>query len=286
MLKEAARVLRPGRPAVRVHPRPEECADRARPSVDQRARASTRAGRPDRHAAGAVAQVRSRQSADGHSAISSRVAADTGFRVARIRYYTPLVGGFVENILMRMAERQLARRAARKLDGQLDAEAIGKEAVRSARTSAKAQIARSPSTRGARRPHKAMRLDLLLFGRIQSGPFFALLEKTGANPIPPESGARFLYSAIDQVVPGPKGGSVHVAAIAEGLAALGHDVTALVTPGASGVPSTNSRVRWIGMMPPLGSTHLRMMRRGSRGWSLGCDPTLSWSGTTTSAARR
>ena len=33
----------------------------------------------------------------------------------RIRYYTPIVGGFVENILMRMAERAMARRAARRL---------------------------------------------------------------------------------------------------------------------------------------------------------------------------
>jgi SAM-dependent methyltransferase len=34
-----------------------------------------------------------------------------GFRIARIRYYTPLIGAFVENILMRMAERaaQLGR---------------------------------------------------------------------------------------------------------------------------------------------------------------------------------
>ncbi len=40
-----------------------------------------------------------------------RVAADTGFRIKRIRYYTPLVGGFVENILMRLAEKRLADRA-------------------------------------------------------------------------------------------------------------------------------------------------------------------------------
>src|SRR4029079_5463092 len=39
------------------------------------------------------------------------VVARAGFRIARIRYYTPIVGGFVENILMRMAERALARRA-------------------------------------------------------------------------------------------------------------------------------------------------------------------------------
>lgn len=72
---------------------------------------------------------------------------------------------------------------------------------------------------------------------------------------------KILYSAIDQTVPGTKGGSVHVAAVAEGLAALGHEVTALVTPG-EGTPNA-SRVRWVPMPPPLHSTHLRLARSGS-----------------------
>jgi SAM-dependent methyltransferase len=107
-----------------------------------------------------------------------RVAAETGFRVVRLRYYTPIVGGFVENILIRMAERQMARRAAKRLSGRLDADAADKAAVKQARTAAKAQIARSPSTRAALGVLTgAMKLDLILFGRIESGPFFALLEK-------------------------------------------------------------------------------------------------------------
>jgi glycosyltransferase involved in cell wall biosynthesis len=69
-----------------------------------------------------------------------------------------------------------------------------------------------------------------------------------------------LYSAIDQTVPGTTGGSVHVAAVAEGLAALGHDVTALVTPGAPRGGQHPTGVRWVPMAPPLGSTHLRMAR--------------------------
>lgn len=72
---------------------------------------------------------------------------------------------------------------------------------------------------------------------------------------------KILYSAIDQTVPGTKGGAVHVTAVAEGLAALGHDVTALVTPG-SGAPAA-SPVRWVPMAPPLGSTHLRLARAGA-----------------------
>jgi glycosyltransferase involved in cell wall biosynthesis len=72
---------------------------------------------------------------------------------------------------------------------------------------------------------------------------------------------RILYSAIDQVVPGTKGGSVHVAAVAEGLAALGHEVVALVTPGPS--TANASTVRWVPMPPPLHSTHLRLARSGA-----------------------
>jgi alpha-maltose-1-phosphate synthase len=72
---------------------------------------------------------------------------------------------------------------------------------------------------------------------------------------------KILYSAIDQTVPGTKGGSVHVAAVAEGLSALGHDVTAVVTPGP-GEPRP-SAVRWVPMAPPFGSTHLRLARSGA-----------------------
>ena len=42
---------------------------------------------------------------------------------------------------------------------------------------------------------------------------------------------RILYAAIDQVVPGTLGGSTHVQAVAEGLAALGHEVHVAVRAG-------------------------------------------------------
>ena len=104
------------------------------------------------------------------------VAAATGFRIAKIRFYTPIVGGFVENIMMRVAERTLARRAARRLPSSPDGDAA---AVKEARTTAKQKIASSPATYGALRGLSAlMKLDLLLFGRITSGPFFALLVKS------------------------------------------------------------------------------------------------------------
>ncbi len=101
---------------------------------------------------------------------------DAGFRIARITYYTPIVGGFVENILMRMAERAMARRAQKRSGGQQD-DAAG---IREARLAAKARIGRKGPTYAALRAlSAAMKLDLLLFGRVESGPFFALLEKTG-----------------------------------------------------------------------------------------------------------
>ena len=108
-----------------------------------------------------------------------RVVAKAGFRIARIRYYTPIVGGFVENIMMRVAERAMARRAAARATtkgaGAAEADAA---AIREARTAAKERIAASGPTYAALRGLSfAMKLDLLLFGRVRSGPFFALLVK-------------------------------------------------------------------------------------------------------------
>jgi len=109
-----------------------------------------------------------------------RVADDTGFRVKRIRYYTPIVGGFVENILMRLAEKRLADSA--KKSGPDSAPAISDEAaLKMARADGKRRVVESAPTRALLRAlTAAMKLDLLLFGRIESGPFFALLERTSA----------------------------------------------------------------------------------------------------------
>jgi glycosyltransferase involved in cell wall biosynthesis len=71
---------------------------------------------------------------------------------------------------------------------------------------------------------------------------------------------RILYAASDQTVPGTNGGSVHVTAVAEGLAELGHDVHALVTPGG---PFRAGPVHWIALPPPLGLKQLRWANTGS-----------------------
>ena len=109
-----------------------------------------------------------------------RVARECGFRIGRITFYTPIVGGFVENIMMRVAERAMAKRAAGRLKRRSpnDADDVDARAIREARTAAKARIASSPATYAALRSLSlAMKLDVALFGRITSGPFFALLVK-------------------------------------------------------------------------------------------------------------
>ena len=143
-----------------------------------------------------------------------RVAADAGFRIARIRYYTPIVGGFVENVMMRLAEKRLAEGAksaqgaqgARGAEGAGGAQATGaesaagarrterapgapltdEEALKIARAEGKRRVAESGTTRFVLRALTlAMKLDLVLFGRIESGPFFALLERQSASDRPP-----------------------------------------------------------------------------------------------------
>jgi glycosyltransferase involved in cell wall biosynthesis len=72
---------------------------------------------------------------------------------------------------------------------------------------------------------------------------------------------KILYCAIDQTVPGTIGGSVHVTAVAEGLAALGHEVHVLTGRGHGRWPQVG--VSWHALRPPLGMRQLRLLRSGS-----------------------
>jgi glycosyltransferase involved in cell wall biosynthesis len=69
---------------------------------------------------------------------------------------------------------------------------------------------------------------------------------------------KIVYCATDQTVPGTKGGSTHVLAVAEGLAALGHEVHVAAQPGDGGFPADG--VHWHAIGAPLGKPTLRMMR--------------------------
>jgi hypothetical protein len=110
----------------------------------------------------------------------ARVVAETGFMIERITYYTPIVGAFVENVMVRMAERLLTRRAVKRA-GTTGTTGTGPDeaAVRAVRAAAQAEVRKGGATYRALVALSAlMRVDLLLFGRVRSGPFFALLRKT------------------------------------------------------------------------------------------------------------
>jgi SAM-dependent methyltransferase len=106
------------------------------------------------------------------------VVTAAGFRVERLRYYTPLVGAVIENLLMRMAEQALARRASRRMakaggSGDAAADAAG---IRAARLSAKQRVEQRGFTYAVVRLLTwIMKLDIVLFSRVETGPFFALL---------------------------------------------------------------------------------------------------------------
>ena len=70
---------------------------------------------------------------------------------------------------------------------------------------------------------------------------------------------RILYSAIDQSVPAAHGGSVHVTAVAEGLADLGHELRVLITPGDRRA-SPRGKAQWVALPLPLGRRQLRLLR--------------------------
>jgi SAM-dependent methyltransferase len=107
-----------------------------------------------------------------------RVTSDAGFRLARIRYYTPLIGSFIENIIVRLAEGVLARRAS---GGTRTSDEV--EPLRAARLDAKRRIAeRGPVWAGLRALTWLMKLDVWLFGRVRTGPLFALLIKDTRDP--------------------------------------------------------------------------------------------------------
>ena len=122
----------------------------------------------------------------------ARAAAECGFQIERITYYTPIVGAFVENVLVRMAEKALARRhASRPSPSDATSTVTGDQATRAARRDAQARVTRGGFLYGALvMVSWVMKLDIVCFGRIRSGPFFALLRKTRATGSPPLPEAR------------------------------------------------------------------------------------------------
>jgi SAM-dependent methyltransferase len=114
------------------------------------------------------------------------VAAECGFRIERLTYYTPIIGAFVENVVVRMAERIMTvvvQRSRRSEVQRSDVNASTRawdQTIRVVRASAKARVRRRGATYFVLRLLTGlMTLDVWLFGRMRSGPFFALLTKNG-----------------------------------------------------------------------------------------------------------
>jgi ubiquinone/menaquinone biosynthesis C-methylase UbiE len=105
----------------------------------------------------------------------NQVAAAAGFRVERFRYYTPLLSSIAENILVPTAAHAMARRVARSASSS---HGVDREAMRTARVAAKQRIAkRGFAYHALHMLTRVVMLDVALFGRMRSGPFFALLVK-------------------------------------------------------------------------------------------------------------
>ena len=121
-----------------------------------------------------------------------RTVHAAGFRIARIRYYTPLVGAFVENVLMRVAERGLGRWTARNTP---ERDALAAQA-RLARSAAKARLARHGALyRLLQAVTTLMMTDVWMFGAVRTGPFFVLLERTADVPAAKRTGHDVLEPA-------------------------------------------------------------------------------------------
>jgi SAM-dependent methyltransferase len=178
VLREAARVLAPGGALfVYSHVRKNSWIAGGLKAVNALARWFERHGMMD------LSRERLRKSDHLNPLVDipdlESVVQAAGFRIARIRYYTPAVGAVVENILMRLAEHWLSKRAARRAASTGHA-IDSAEAARQARSTAKAGIDRKGLPFAlARLATWAMSLDIILFGRVRSGPFFALLVKDG-----------------------------------------------------------------------------------------------------------
>jgi SAM-dependent methyltransferase len=171
VLREAHRVLAPGGALfVYTHVRKNGWAGGGVRLVNRLARLLERGGLLD------LRQERLRKS-DHVNPIAdhdelARVVTESGFELERITYYTPIIGAFVENILARMAERVLTRRAERRAGGSPE------EATKAVRAAAKTRVRRRGPTYAILRALTAlMMLDVWMLGRFKSGPFFALLRK-------------------------------------------------------------------------------------------------------------
>ena len=122
-------------------------------------------------------------------AVDAAVTA-AGFKIQRVVYWNGVFQSFLDNVLLRVAERALV--AVRARGGKAAApaadappafqDALGQGAL-AARSQVRTQLGRGgPLLRLLRAASALMWLDIVLFGRFRTGPYFVLLQK-------PRSGA-------------------------------------------------------------------------------------------------
>jgi SAM-dependent methyltransferase len=111
-----------------------------------------------------------------------------GFEIRRVVYWNGVFQSFLDNVLMRLAERALVALRAGRGKGKdvapaaADAppafqDALGQGAIE-ARSGVRAQLGRGGPLLGLLRGLSAlMWLDIVLFGRFRTGPYFVLLRK-------------------------------------------------------------------------------------------------------------
>lgn len=103
-----------------------------------------------------------------------RLVGRHGLRVERVRFWNGVFQGLIDNVLVRVFEWVLLRPGA----SHSSRAAVGPQPESGARPSPRQAISRRSGPRAALTfLTGVMQLDLLLFGRLRGGPFFALLAK-------------------------------------------------------------------------------------------------------------
>ncbi len=104
-------------------------------------------------------------------------AAHHGLQVERVRFWNGVFQGLIDNVLVRLGEGLLL---GRKKGREARPTAVPiPPAAPAPGLSARQAVSRRPIVGVALRALTAiMQLDIILFGRLRSGPFFALLRKT------------------------------------------------------------------------------------------------------------
>ncbi len=120
-------------------------------------------------------------------------AAHHGLRVEQVRFWNGVFQGLIDNVLVRLGEGMLLGRRGEVEGPEGDGKGRERGATRAAAAglSTRQAVSRRPLARAALRALTGlMQLDIVLFGRLRSGPFFALLRKESTAQAPPNVGGR------------------------------------------------------------------------------------------------